>query len=106
MKELDKLQPDKEQAIVAQHKTLKLVGQQVFQPGLPLWSLNLKTREIKKAEIIGKKVTVKTRSRSWPSWLPFSDTEVTYDVESNDDLVFVQAINRTNAARKFGKARL
>lgn len=106
MKELEDRHQDKEQAIVAQHKTLKLVAQQAFIPGLLLWSLNVKTREIKQAEIIGRKVIVKPRPRSFPPFLPFNEKEVTYDVESNPDLVFVQALNKRNAARKFGKEKL
>lgn len=103
MKEIENKEQDKEQVIVAQHKTLRLVGQQVFVPGLPLWSLNVKTRELKKAEILGQKVVLKDRPNFYPPFLPFNDKEITYDVESSPDLVFVQAINKRNAARKFGK---
>lgn len=106
MKELESKSQDKEQAIVAQHKTLKLVAQQQFIPGLPLWSLNVKTREIKQAEILGRKVVIKEKPKFFPPFLPFNDKEVTYDVESSPDLVFVQALNKRNAARKFGKAGL
>lgn len=104
MKEIESKDQDKEQVIVAQHKTLKLVAQQVFVPGLPLWQLNVKTRVIEPAKILGQKVTIKERPRFMHPAIPFNTKEVTYDVESNPDLVFVQAINRKNAAKKFGKS--
>lgn len=107
MKELEQKHADKEQVVVAQHKTLKLVAQQQFVPGLPLWSLDVKTREIKKVQLLGKKIVIKEKPKNYPPFLPFNPREVVYDVDwSNPNLVFLQALNKKNAARKFGQAGL
>lgn len=103
MKELDPQNQDKELAILANHQTLKLIGRQAFIFGLPLWSLNTKTKVIEKAKLLGKKTTIKD-TRGLEPWAPHNKLEVTYDVESNPDLIFIQALNIKNAARKFGKA--
>lgn len=106
MKELERNDQDKEKVVVAQHKTLRLVGRQQFVPGLPLWSLNVRTGELKQVPIQSTKIIVKERPRFYAPFLPFNEKEVVYDVESNPDLVFIQALNKKNAARKFQKAGL
>lgn len=82
-----------------QEKQIKLIGKQRKIPGLTLWEFNEKTKELKPA-------TFKPTAVFISSSLTSTDTTRTYKCVVNENCLYFQALNESNARKKLIKAKL
>lgn len=82
-----------------QRKEIKLIGRQRRIPGLILWEFNEKTKEL-------KPVTFKPKSIFISSSLTSTDTTKTYKCVVNDNCLYFQALNESNAMKKLKRTKL
>jgi hypothetical protein len=93
----DKIEIQEEQQ---QKKEIKLIGQQRKIKGLTLWEYNHKTKELKKAKY--QKVDVNLKSLSTKD----EDINFNHRVIVNENCLYFQALNESNAIKKLLKRGL
>lgn len=102
MKELTHKYKESEIVIVEeqqQRKEIKLIGSQNKIKGLTLWQFNESTKELSIAKFRPASIFISSSINS-------SETTKNFTVVVNENCIYFQALNESNAKRKLRKAKL
>lgn len=80
-----------------QKKHIKLIGQQRKIPGLTIFELNTETGEVKEIQFAKQDVSITSLSSAE------SESITRSRVNANEKCMYIQALNKKNAVKKFKK---